>query len=622
MKNRFSLMSILLTFSLTLLLLSGCGKQNAAGENRTGSLTSGDTSLLKTSGMFSDRDCDASYDEKKSVSITLDGEQIRCSSDTVDISESTVTISGEGTYIFSGSLKNGMIIVNGKNTDKIQLVLNGVSINSDTSAAIYIAQADKVFLTLAPDSENILSNGGSFQAIDDNNIDAAIFSKDDLTINGEGALTIESPAGHGIVSKDDLVITGGKYNITSANQGLNGKESVRIADGTFTIASGKDGIHADDADDSSSGFVYLAAGTYNITADGDGISSSGDLQIEDGIFTIQTGGGSETVTLGSDGNWSFERPDMPPGGGNIPDNGNMPNDGGMTDVNNMPDDSTLQDTITDTTSTKGIKASGNLLINKGTFTLNSADDTLHSNANLTINGGTFELATGDDGIHADETAAVTGGDILITKSYEGIEGQNITVSGGTIDLTANDDGLNAAGGNDQSGNGGFGGFQGNDGFDAASDCSLSISGGALYINAYGDGIDSNGSLTVSGGETYISGPINDGNGALDYAGEAVISGGIFIAAGSSGMAMNFGNSSTQGAMLVSLSGSEGDVIKLADSSGTELLNWTVNKSFTCVLFSCPEIKQGETYTVSTGNTSQEITPDSLVFGSGQMDDSL
>lgn len=600
------------TALLAILLLSGCSNQSNTDVSVTSASSetqdvqgsteaSGDEApedkafqtALSLAEMFSDGDSDAGYDESTSAVITLNGSSAECSSDAVSISGSMVTIQDEGTYILSGTLDNGMVVVQADNTDKIQLILDGASINSDTSAAIYVAQADKVFVTLAADSQNSLSNGGEFTAIDDSNIDAAVFSKDDLTFNGQGTLTVTSPAGHGIVSKDDLVVTGGTYSITAGEQGMSGKESIRIADGTFDITAGKDGIHAEDEDDTTLGFIYLANGIYDITAEGDGISASNVIQIDDGNFTIKTGGGSETVTLDSDGNWGWGRP------------------GEMQDMEQNTD------TAEETASVKGIKSAGTLLINNGTFEIDSADDGLHSNGDLTVNGGAWNIASGDDGLHADGTTTVTDGTITITKSYEGIEGQNITISGGIIDLTASDDGLNAAGGNDQSGNGGFGGFQ-KGSFDAAEDCTITISGGTLHINASGDGVDSNGDFVVSGGETYVSGPANSGNGFLDYGGEASISGGIFSASGSSGMAQSFGTSSTQGVMTVNISGSENDSIILKDSSGKELGTWKADKEFSCVLISCPEIKQGETYTVTVGDSSQEVTMDSLIYGSSSM----
>lgn len=580
---------IYLGMAVCSLVFAGCGRADSAVEKKMEQTAKNDTAE-----MFSDRDYETDYDEENSVQITLNGNTAECSSNTVKIADSTVIISEEGTYILSGSLENGMIIVDAEKADKLHLVMDGVSVKSDTSAALYIAQADKVFVTLAPESENVLTNGGEFTAIDDNNIDAAVFSKDDLTFNGQGSLTIESPAGHGIVSKDDLVVAGGSYTITSASHGISGKDSVRIADGTFAVTSGKDGIRAENTEDSSLGFVYLAGGIYNITADGDGISSSGYMQVENGNYTIQAGGGSGTVTQNSEGSWGWERP-------------------------GRPEEQNTSETTEESVSVKAVKASKNLVINDGCFLIDSADDALHTNADLVVNGGTIVLATGDDGFHADGTVTVAGGITNITKSYEGIEGQNIEISGGTIDVVASDDGLNAAGGNDQSGNGGFEGFQGKGGFDEASDSMITISGGKTRIDAFGDGVDSNGSLIVSGGETYVSGPTNDGNGPLDYNGEATVTGGIFLAAGSSGMAQNFGTSSTQGAMLVPVgSDSENTEIVLKDEDGKNLLSWTVAKTFDSVVISCPEIQKDKTYTVTVGNSSQEITMDSLIYGEGGM----
>jgi len=146
------------------------------------------------------------YDEEASAKITLSGDSASSDSDAVQISDSTVTITDEGTYILSGTLHNGMIVVNAEDTDKVRLVLNGADITNSTSAAIYILEADKVFITTASGTENTLGNGGEYVAIDDNNIDAVVFSKSDLTLNGAGTLAINASAGHGVVSKDDLVL--------------------------------------------------------------------------------------------------------------------------------------------------------------------------------------------------------------------------------------------------------------------------------------------------------------------------------------------------------------------------------------------------------------------------------
>lgn len=164
-------------------------------------------------------------------------------------------------------------MVDAGDTEKVQLVLAGADITSSTSAAIYALEADKVFITSAENTENTLTNGGEYIAIDDNNIDAVIFAKTDLTLNGSGSLTINAQAGHGVVSKDDLLITGGNYTITSASHGLSGKDCVAIADGVLTITSGKDGIHAENSDDLTLGWLYIKDGSFTILSQGDAVSA-------------------------------------------------------------------------------------------------------------------------------------------------------------------------------------------------------------------------------------------------------------------------------------------------------------------------------------------------------------
>lgn len=443
-----------------------------------------------------------------------------------------------------------------------------------------------MWVTLADGTENTLSNKNEFVAIDDNNIDSVIFSKEDLTLNGTGKLTIEAVYGHGIVSKDDLALTGGLYEITAASHALSGKDSIRIADGSFVLACGKDGLHAENTDDTSLGFIYIEEGEFHIIIEGDGMDASAFLQIEGGSIDIQSGGGSENAAVQQEEVFGA---------------------GGFGQQAST-------DTETETASTKGLKASETLTISGGTITVDSADDAMHSNADILIQGGVCTVATGDDGIHADAGVTIDNAEITVTESYEGIEGLTIDITGGTVSVIASDDGINAAGGNDQSG---FDGGMMQDRFASDSDSYIRISGGTVTINASGDGIDSNGNLYVSGGETYISGPTNSGNGALDYAGEAQVTGGVFIAAGESGMAQNFSSSSTQGAILVHVTGSasDGEVV-LKDSNGNTLVSYTPQKSYGCILVSCPQIEQGKTYLLTAAGQSISIDMESLIYGSG------
>lgn len=264
-------------------------------------------------------------------------------------------------------------------------------------------------------------------------------------------------------------------------------------------------------------------------------------------------------------------------------------------------------------SAKGLKAAGNLIVNDGTFTISTTDDGLHSNSDMSINGGSFTIATGDDGLHADNDLIINSGIIDITDCYEGLEGLTITVNDGTININASDDGINAAGGTDSSGFGGFG----RDAFSADSDANIYIKGGTITINADGDGIDSNGNLYVTGGEIYVSGPESNADGALDYDGEATITCGTLIAAGASGMAENFGSDSTQGSILVTFTTqSAGTTISLLDESGSTLLSWQSDKTYSSVVISSPDIVVGNTYTIKAGNYETTVTMDSTIYGSG------
>lgn len=608
--------SLLLSLILIAGVLSGCQEATPSVDSNSNSesadsSTATDTSAAEAefaasdSDMFTDRDYDTSYEEEKSVLIQLNGDSVVCNSDSVVVSGTTVTITGDGTYLLSGTLNDGMIIVNAKETDKPQLVFNGVSIHSESSAPLYILEADKVLITLAEGTDNTLSNGGTFTAIDENNIDSAIFSKQDLILNGSGNLTVSSPAGHGIVSKDDLVLTGGTYTIDSASHGLDANDSVRIANTKVIITSGKDGVHAENTEDEALGFVYIASGTFHISAEGDGISAGATMQIEDGNFDLISGGGSVNATKQSSDSWGGF-----PEGGNL--GGGRPGEERKSEgapeqgVQELSSASTVTDTEDSSTSMKALKASGNLLINGGTFTMDAADDAVHSNTSITVNNGSFEVLSGDDAFHADEKLTIASGTINITESYEGLEGLHIEIIGGDISLTASDDGLNAAGGTDASG---FGGHRGNDQFGGNSSFngSIVISGGDLYINASGDGIDANGTLTISGGMTTVCGPTQGDTAVLDYDASAVIIGGTFVGTGASQMAQTF-SSSEQGVVSASVGNQPaGTTMILKDKSGNTILSYEPELSFAIVIFSSPDIVTGETYTVVVGSSSAEVT---------------
>lgn len=643
----------------------------------------------------------AETDETKADESETDGtkadesvtNETETASSGVSISGNIITITKEGTYVLSGALSEGQIVVNADSA-KVQLVLDNADITCASSAAIYVKNADKTFITLAEGSENILMNTAEYEVIDDNNIDAVIFSKDDLTLNGKGTLTINSEYGHGIVSKDDLKLVGGTSNITAKTHALSGKDSVRIAAGTYNLTSGKDGIHSENADDDEKGFVYIASGDFTIESTGDGIDASYVVQIDDGDFDITAGGGSENATKthndipggGTGGNMgggapggdkpSGEAPsgEAPSGGpssdsdsgkqtgqtppdkpdgdsfdGSRPDEKASDNAGSQT--SQTPPDKSGKDTSdADSTSTKGIKSGGALYVNGGTYTINSADDSFHSNSDVTINDGTYTISSGDDGIHADSALLVNGGTIAVTESYEGLEGLNITINDGKIDITASDDGMNAAGGNDASGFGGRGG----DGFkgmqapdaaqksDSASDTAqttgnitvaaqksdntsvasqdtdtasddemwMVINGGYVHVLAGGDGLDSNGDLTINGGEVYVDGPSDNGNSAIDYGEKSsfYINGGTVVAVGSSGMAEDVSSDSKQQVAFVKLdSQADAGDVTLKDADGNEIISYTAQKKYDCVIISTADLKAGQIYTLSASGNESEVS---------------
>lgn len=670
-KRLCALLGSAVILSMTVTACSGTAADSTDTTESQQAVSTGDT--LSYDDMFTDRDLDVGYEESDSVKISLSDDSTTVSSgssdnsstdDTVDgvtVDGNVITITSGGTYIISGTLTEGQLVVDADD-EKVQLVLDNADITCATSAAIYVKSASKTFITLAEGSENILMNTAEFEAIDDNNIDAVIFSKDDLALNGSGTLTINSENGHGIVSKDDLKITGGTYNITAASHALSGKDSVRIAAGTFNLVSGKDGIHSENADDSSKGYVYIAGGEFTIDSTGDGIDASNIVQIDGGTFDITAGGGVENSTKthednmmggpgGGNGPQMGEAPsgEVPDGNtpsgeapsGKAPD-GNAPSekpsgeapqgDPGNNSSENSGSDNSSSDRETppekpdsntnqaagteqsesdtsdsDSASTKGIKADGRLYINGGTFTINSADDSVHSNSAVTINDGAYTLTTGDDGVHSGEAVEINGGTITISESYEGLEGLTVTINDGDIDITSSDDGINAAGGTEEMGFGGMGNDSTED--TSTDEMWMEINGGYIHVLAGGDGIDSNGDITVNGGEVYIDGPSDNGNSAIDYGDRSAcyVNGGTVVAIGSSGMAEDISDDSDQQVMLVKLDSQKeaGEVI-LTDSDGNEIITYTALKAYDCVIISTKDLEAGQTYTLTTSGTQTNV----------------
>ena len=512
-----------------------------------------------------------------SDTISIDG-----SGATVD--NNIVTISNGGTYSISGTSSNSQIIVDSASEENVYLVLNNVDLTCTNSAPIYVKSAKNTIIVLPDNSENTITDGTTY-TFEDSSTDepsAAIFSKDDLTIKGNGSLTVSANYNDGIVSKDDLKITGGNISVTSVDDGLIGKDSINIKGGTIKVTASGDGLKATNTEDTTKGYVLIEGGTLNIISTNDGIQAETNVNITEGTINITSGGGSVNSSSKND---------------------NMQNPWGQWGKS-----SNTTSSSSDTSSAKAIKAVSNIIIDGGTITIDSSDDSLHSNDNLTINGGTFEISSGDDGIHSDTTLEINGGDINISKSYEGIESTAITINDGAIHLVSSDDGLNAAGGNDASSTSGR---LGQNNF-SSSTGSININGGYLYVDASGDGIDANGSIDMNDGTVIVNGPENSGNGALDYDSSCNINGGLFIAAGTSGMTQSPSTSSKQNSVNVFLSSqSANTLISIKNESGKDIVTFAPSKTYQSVIISSPNLQTNTTYTVYSGGTSTGNETDGL-----------
>lgn len=534
-----------------------------------------------------------------------------------EIDGTDVSITAAGTYVFSGDCDNGSITVK-KGVTGVTIVLNGLTLTNDDSAAITLNKTAEASLIAAAGTTNTVADtAGS----NDENAAVKVKSGAALAIGGTGTLTVDGNAKNGIKGAADAVITVAevKLNINAADDGLSCDDELNITGGTLSITAGGDAVKAspdtgdtENPDTTSLGNVTISGGTLTLNATEDGIQADGDLTISGGTFHVKTNGGHTTA---------------------------------LTD---------------DSASCKGFKAGGALTVTGGTLTVDSADDALHANTDVTIAGGTLTLATGDDGVHADNdlvigtkgASSTTTPKISITASYEGLEGTTVTVYSGDIDVAASDDGVNAASST-------LG--------ERSDKYAISIAGGDLYIDAGSDGLDSNNDINITGGKVEVYGADAMMDAAIDYDGTFTLSGGTLFGAGmepsagtqayiavgeTSPSGGGMGGGPTGGQGMTPPSGSadgstngnpptppdfsgnggtppekpsdngrggqpggapanresalgikEGSVITVQDSSGETLYTATALGSMSSVIFSSADIKEGETYTVLVDGTS-------------------
>ena len=419
-------------------VLSGCqskssSKNNSEVSNQTSTLDEDETDTSNISKFEIDPDYTADeleydYDEAEAVAITLNGDSISCKSSDVKIDGSTITIQKAGTYLLSGTLTDGSIIVDSDDEENVRLIFNGVEISSSTTSPLYIKNAEKTIVTLVERTENTLSDSENYTLDDDSDKEpnGTIFSKDDLVINGLGNLTVNANYNHGIQSKDLLKIISGNIDITSVGDSIIGKDGVIVKEAVINIDSEEDGIKATKAEENK-GYIYLDNPEITIKAKKDGVQAATCLYVKDGNYNIETGENSQSNVANKDSDTSKKS--------------GTSND---SDISKASETSN-SDTSTDY-SRKGMKAGVDITIENGEYDIDSEDDGIHSNNSITVNAGTVNIASGDDGVHADTELTINNGDITVSESYEGLEAKYITINDGNIDITSSDDGINVSSG--------------------------------------------------------------------------------------------------------------------------------------------------------------------------------
>ena len=615
---------------------------------------------------FTDRDLSGTYDIAEAAQITLSGDVVTSNSNAVSYDDGVVTISQKGTYVLTGTLDDGSIVVDVDDSDKVQLVLNGVSISSTSTAAIYVRSADKVFITLAEDSENTISSLGGYVADETSNIDGAIFSKATLTFNGTGTLTVNAATGHGIVSKDDIKITGGTYVITAKGHGIEAKDSIRVAEGSLTITAGKDGLHAENADDAEKGYIYIAGGTFTLTCEGDGISASGTLTVDGGTFDITAGGGSANgASHGMEGGFgggmgnmmggfgggprgmgggfrtrgtnsadeadedassevpaempedfdAGEMPEMPEGfePGEMPempegfDPGEFSEGFEAGERPELPEDFNPDEMLEGFQPGQMSEEAQSDATADNSETSSTSQKGLKSAAGTVINGGTFTVDSADDAFHTDGSLTVNGGSFTVASGDDGFHADDaLIINGGAITVSESYEALEGATIE----------INGGDIDVTASDDGLNASGGkdGSGNNGWDDMFDSDDSawIVIAGGNLTV----NAGGDGIDSNGDLTVTGGYTVVYGptdNGNAALDFGGIGTITGGTVIAIGSSGMAQNFGTTSTQASILATLNSTCTGLV----TLSDSEGNVILSAETDK--TYNSVVFSSPDLE---
>lgn len=567
-----------------------------------------------------------SYEPTTETVITL-GETVTVIGTGAVAEGSVVTVSSAGTYLVSGTLSDGQLIVDTADEGNVTLLLNGVSLSRLAGPAVLVKSAPKkVIISTVAGSVNLLSDGSGYVVPDEEQAEgeiypnACIYSCEDLVLEGEGELHITGNADKGINTKDDLKIKGGTLTVTSVGVGIRANDSLEMSGGTVTVRAGGDGIKTANTETEGKGYLTVEGGSLYITAKGDGLSAATDLMVSGGNLVLTTTDTDGVVLEESSGNPTSGS--MGGGFGGMGGGGRPGGPGGMGE--SSADKAAI--------SAKGLKAAGTLTVKGGKITVVAQDDGIHSDGDVHIADGTLHIRAADDGIHAEKELTISGGVLTVAQSYEGLEALHINILGGTNRITSSDDGANATngmGGGMMGGPGGrpggMGGWWGQGSTDSGSTDTtvstetpvLTFAGGYSVFNAAGDGIDSNGNIVISGGTVIVYGPTDNGNGPID-SGDGnygvTVSGGTLLAVGSNGMAESAENAG-QAVLAASWRNggiSAGETIGIVDSDGKVLAAFELPKAISSIVFSSADLTAGETYSIVGGGSTTGTVVDGVI----------
>ena len=502
---------------------------------------------------------DLSWDTSSETAIDLSNPT---ATDGVTVEDGTLTITKAGTYKLSGEYQ-GQIKVETADSDAVRLVLDNANITNSSGAALNVVNADEVILYSASGTTNTISDGADYTATGEDDPDAVVYSKADLTIAGEGTLKVNGNHEDGIHTSDGLVIASGTLEVNAANTGIKGKDYVDILGGTINVTAQQDGIKSTNDTDEGQGWTRLSNGTVTVNAGDDGFKASRVVEISGGSLTVeQSDEGIEAQYI------------------NV--------SGGDVNVTSADD---------------GMNASLKTSNSESTDSSENTSDTANQQQNNQQQGS---LPGGQQNGASNQQQQGTGQPPTVSGTSQDGKSQNGTTGTGQQGM-----GQPPQGGMPGGGGGTF----------EVIDAAINVSGGHVTVNAEGDGIDSNGVTTLSGGTLIVNGPSQGGNAALDTNGDLLLNGATVLSGSTADMFEAPSTNSTSGYLkLTNSSGFEqGSTVQVADSSGKVVANYKVTKSnVQLVLVSSSSIVKGQSYTAYTTTSAVDSNATSLASGATEL----